>query len=285
VTPEPSLTIPPGTVLAQRPAPGTEVLPGAAVDLTVSAGGIVVPELTGQAQGAALTVLTGAQLVIGTVAQAYSQTVPAGSVISQSLPPGAPVLPGTPVDLVVSRGAAPSVMPDVVGQPRAQAVSAVADAGLVLGLVTVAHSDTVVAGSVISQSPSAGAELPPGMTVSIVVSLGAAPAVEGEGEPVAADTARQQLAEVHELADTNGDGIWSFDEAAAAVPGLTRAVFDALDTDADGQLSPGELGVDYSPGCAGCRGSGKAFDPTRMGDLFLMALGALGLAVMVPARR
>jgi hypothetical protein len=69
------------------------------------------------------------------------------------------------------------------------------------------------------------------------------------------------------------------------VTGLTQAVFNELDTNGDGQLASDELGVDASAGCTGCQGSKKAFDPTRMGDLFLMALGALGLAAMAPLRR
>jgi beta-lactam-binding protein with PASTA domain len=287
VTRQYSPTQPAGSVVSQSVAAGTVVLPVTPVGLVISNGPqpLPVPDLSGQTQSAATSALTGAGLVVGVITRQYSATVPAGAVLSQDPSAGTSVLPGTAVSLVISRGAQAAVVPKVVGQPQAQAETAIAGAGLVLGLVTAAYSDAVVAGSVISQSPAAGAELPPGMTVSIVVSLGAAPAAEGEGEPVDADTAREALNAAFADADTNGDDALSFEEAAARMSGLPRAVFDELDTDGDGQLASDELGVDDGAGCTGCQGGRKAFDPTRMGDLFLMALGAMGLAVMSTLRR
>jgi hypothetical protein len=159
--------------------------------------------------------------------------------------------------------------------------------------VSQVHSDTVAAGNVVSQSPAAGAEVQPGHAVDLVVSLGPVPAegepAEGEGEPVNTDTARQQLADNLDTADTNGDGALSFDEAVAAVPGLLRAVFNALDTNGDGQLSADELGVNRGAGCAGCRGGKGALSPLNRGlhlsDLFLFGLGLVGLVSMAGVRR
>jgi beta-lactam-binding protein with PASTA domain len=112
-----------------------------------------------------------------------------------------------------------------------------------------------------AQSPAGGTELPPGTAVSFVVSLGPAPVVEDEGEAVDSGAARGQLASVHVSADTNGDGRLSFEEATAALPGLTQAVFDELDTNGDGQLGEDELGVDSGGGCAGCQGGKSYFLP------------------------
>jgi beta-lactam-binding protein with PASTA domain len=142
----------------------------------------------------------------------------------------------------------------------------------------------VTAGNVISQNPAAGTELAPGSAVSIVVGLGPVPAegepAEGEGESVDTGPAQQRLAAAYDAADTNQDGILSFEESAAAVPGLTQTVFDTLDTSGDGQLSQDELGMQNGSGCAGCTGAKGAFSPGgRTGDLFLTAVGALGLAV------
>jgi hypothetical protein len=180
-------------------------------------------------------------------------------------------------------------MPDLVGQPRAQAASAVTGAGLVLGTVTENYSDTVPAGSVMAQSPAAGTELPPGTTVSLVVSLGPEPIAEGEGEAPNAETAKQELADAYDSADTNGDGTLSFGEAVASVTGLTRAVFDELDANGDGQLSAAELGLEDGAGCAGCQRGKGAVTPAdmgkRMGDLFLTGLGLFGLAAMATVRR
>ena len=280
-----SLTVPAGQIVSQAVAPGTMVLPGTAVDVAESLGGIAVPDVTGRPQAAAAASLTAAGLVLGSVTEAYSATVAAGSVVSQQPTAGTAVLPGTVVDVVVSRGAAPLYMPDLAGQSRTQAAAAVAAAGLTVGSVMEAHSATVAAGSVVSQSPAAGTEVPPGLAVSFVVSLGPAPAEgegEGEGEPVSADTAKTELAAALEDADGDGDGQLSFTEASAAVSGLTQPVFDALDTDSDGQLSAAELGV-AQDGCRGC--SGAKSRGAAGGDWLAVLVALLGLAAMAGARR
>jgi beta-lactam-binding protein with PASTA domain len=62
-------------------------------------------------------------------------------------------------------------VPDVVGMPEADAVSAITGVGLVAG-ASEAADETVPAGSVISQDPVAGSTVAVGSTVSIVVSTG-----------------------------------------------------------------------------------------------------------------
>jgi hypothetical protein len=231
---------------------------------------------------------------LGTVEQEYNATIPVGNVIRQTPVAGAQAFPGTAVNLVVSRGTQPSVMPDVLGKPQSEAESAITGAGLVVGGMTRVFSDAVAVGNVISQSPAAGTDLAPGMAVSIVVSLGPLPT---EGEPVDVDTARQQLAEMFGQADINGDGGLSFEEAASAVPGLTQAVFDELDVNGDGQLTPDELGFDAGCGCGGCRGAkilGDSPNPSKtrggivpgfLGDGFAVLFGMLGLMAMAGMRK
>ena len=86
--------------------------------------------------------------------------------------------------------------------------------------------------------------------------------------------------------DTNRDGFISFEEATAAVSGLSRDLFNQLDLDGDGQLSYAELGVAIRQGC-GClaRFAGKqpGLTPFPWSDLLVMLTGLLGLA-MVAAR-
>ena len=284
-----NLAVPVGTVLSQRPVGGALVQPGSAIDLVLSRGGIAVPDVVGKQQPAAEAVITNAILIVGTVTQQYSATVPVGVVVAQTPTAGASVLPSAAVDLVVSRGVQPSVMPDVLGEPQTQAETAVTAAGLALGPITQDFNNTVAAGNVIAQSPAAGTELPQGTAVSIVVSLGppsAVEPVEGEGEPADTGKLRQQLAAAYASADVNGDGRLSLEEALSAVTELTRNTFEALDTNADGQLTPDELGADTGTGCRGTKGAVGPSDWGRqMGDLFLLALGSMGLAVMFTHRR
>ena len=63
-------------------------------------------------------------------------------------------------------------VPDVVGLTQAAAESAITGAGLVVGAVTTASSETVAAGHVISQNPTAGSSVASGSGVALIVSIG-----------------------------------------------------------------------------------------------------------------
>jgi hypothetical protein len=108
VTTDNSDTVPFGDVISQDPVGGNVVLAGSDVDLVISLGpaDVVVPDVVGLPQGAAEGAIAGANLVVGAVTTENSDTVPAGNVISQNPGGGASAAPGTPVDLVVSDGAA-----------------------------------------------------------------------------------------------------------------------------------------------------------------------------------
>ena len=69
---------------------------------------------------------------------------------------------------------ADTVVPDVVGQSQADAEATIAGAGLTVGIVTTANSETVPVGDVISQDPSGGTNVSSGSSVDLVVSLGPA---------------------------------------------------------------------------------------------------------------
>jgi serine/threonine-protein kinase len=121
---------------------------------------------------------------VGAVDYEYSETVPEGRVISQDPAAGTLVLIGSSVDLVVSLGQS-ALVPGVIGQSEANAVSAINDASLEVGTVTYDYSDTVAAGLVISQDPVGGTLVPIGSSVDLVVSLGQpeVPDVVGRTEP------------------------------------------------------------------------------------------------------
>ena len=85
-----------------------------------------------------------------------------------------------------------AIVPDVVGQTQAAAEAAITAAGLSVGAVTTAASDTVPAGDVISQNPVAGTSVAPGSAVSLIVSSGPAlvsvPNVVGQTQAAAEAT-------------------------------------------------------------------------------------------------
>src|SRR5947207_2994372 len=180
VTMQSSTTVASGNVISESPTAGTRVASGSAVSLVVSSGPaqVAVPNVVGQTQAAAASAITGAGLTVGAVTQQSSSTVAAGSVISESPTAGTRGASGSAVSLVVSSGASPPTqvaVPNVVGQAQAAATSAITGAGLTMGAVTQQSSSTVAAGSVISESPTAGTRVASGSAVDLVVSSGAPP--------------------------------------------------------------------------------------------------------------
>jgi beta-lactam-binding protein with PASTA domain len=152
-----------------------------------------VPDVVGMTREAADSALAAADLRTGTVTEQFSETVPAGTVISQNPAAGTRVRRGSAVDLAVSKGPERVSVPDVVGMTEAAAEAALTTARLTVGNVTQEYHETVPAGTVISQNPAAGTSVAPGTAVDLVVSQGPTPSqtihVEGRvvfdtGEPV-----------------------------------------------------------------------------------------------------
>jgi 6-phosphogluconolactonase len=138
---------------------------------------VSVPNVVGLPQAAASTAITGAGLTVGTVTMASNASVASGSVVSEIPAPGAQVAVGSAVNLTVSTGpAGPGTVavPNVVGMTQAAASTAITAAGLKVGTVTMASSNTVASGSVISESPVAATKVAAGSSVNLTVSTGPA---------------------------------------------------------------------------------------------------------------
>ena len=112
-----------GKVLAQSIPGGQEAEKGTKVVLDVGDGPAPVPapELAGLDLAAAEDVLAGAGLKVGEKKYEVSETVPEGEVIEQSPPKGEEIEPGTPVDLVLSKG--PADPPPAPEPPPAEAAA------------------------------------------------------------------------------------------------------------------------------------------------------------------
>lgn len=172
-----SPTVPAGSVMSQVPSAGVNVAVGSAVVLTVSSGPplVAVPNVVGQTEAAAGGAVSGAGLVVGAVSQVNHASIAAGVVISQLPIGGTNVAPGSAVALTVSLGPALSVVPNVVGQTQAAAVSAIAAVGLNFGSLSQVYDGTIAVGLVISQSPAGGTSVPTGSAVNLTLSLGPQP--------------------------------------------------------------------------------------------------------------
>jgi fibro-slime domain-containing protein len=167
---EHSDTIAKDVVISQDPAAGTVVTVDSAVNLEVSLGGPIVPDVVGMAEATASSEITAAELTVGNITSDYSDTWSQGQVISQDPGAGTALSIGSPVDLVVSLGQ-PTV-PTVVGESEENAQSLITGQSLTVGNVGYQYDDTVAAGTVIDQDPVSGTTVPVGSPVDIVVSLG-----------------------------------------------------------------------------------------------------------------
>ncbi len=169
-----SATVPAGQVMNQTPPAGSTVEEDSLVHFVISTGPLMVtvPDVTGMAEANATETIENALLNIGSITTATSATVEAGNVISQNPPAGAVVQEGESVDIQVSAGPAPVSVPEIINMTQAEAETALAAVGLVLGNVSESHSLTVPQGNVLSQKPEAGQLAPPGSSVDITISSG-----------------------------------------------------------------------------------------------------------------
>jgi beta-lactam-binding protein with PASTA domain len=158
---------PAGKVFAEEPGAGTQVARQSVVKLSVPAANVVaVPNVVGNSATAATAELRAQGLAVGTSSVASSK--PRGTVLSQSPAAGAKVAKGSTVVIRVSRGMVS--VPDVVGQTRGTAVSAIRAAGLAPQAFTVPSAQPQ--GTVVSQNPQAGKRVPGGSRVRLNISSG-----------------------------------------------------------------------------------------------------------------
>jgi serine/threonine-protein kinase len=144
---------------------------GANTNTNPSGNGVTVANVANSLYEDALEALTAQDLVVLRVYE-QSDTVPAGVVIRQEPEAGTLVLPKTPITVYVSSGATEVVVPNLVGTQEANAVAMIEQAGLTVGSITVTGSPTVEEGVVITSDPVAGAKLPQGSVVNLILSNG-----------------------------------------------------------------------------------------------------------------
>jgi serine/threonine-protein kinase len=162
---------PRSTVLAQSPAPGSEVANGATITLDVSAGQqrSTIPRLAGLSREGAIDALRRNGLATGQIVE--QAAVEARGTVLRSQPDAGQVVPqGTAVDLVLSAGPAELSMPDVVGRGLSEVRATLEQLGLSVGEITYDSASTFPPGMIIAQIPAAAASVPVGGTVTLRVS-------------------------------------------------------------------------------------------------------------------
>jgi beta-lactam-binding protein with PASTA domain/tRNA A-37 threonylcarbamoyl transferase component Bud32 len=162
-----SETVPQGQVISTSPVADTSVKRATPVALVISQGRqpIQVTDWTGKPADQAIKALTGAKLKVDATKADWSDTVPAGAVLSQSPATGTLFL-GDPVVLVVSKGPQLVAVPDVFSKKVGDAKALLAGLGFMVKIDTVLGG---LLGFVKSQTIPAGTLAPSGSTITLVV--------------------------------------------------------------------------------------------------------------------
>jgi serine/threonine-protein kinase len=158
------------TVVSQAPASGARVDPGTAVKLIVSAGrsGVEVPDVVGLKAPAAIAKLKAAKL--GSKVVSVFSDKPKGTVVKQTPGPGDRAEAGTAIGLDVSKGDKRVAVPDLVGQPSADAQASLKRLGFTYTIIVVPSDQP--RGTVVSQDPQGGETASQGSNVRLNVARG-----------------------------------------------------------------------------------------------------------------
>lgn len=162
-----------GEIISSKPGGGDRIEAGGTVTLVVSKGAerYNVPALKSLTLKDAQTLLVKSSLSLGTVTSVFNRTVKKGVIISSSPLSGAALKKSTAVNLIVSKGIEEIPLTSYVGRSGEQALNELTTAGFDV-TPTYAFSDTVPIGTVISQTPDGGMNIPKGTKIRLIISKG-----------------------------------------------------------------------------------------------------------------
>lgn len=162
-----SETVQEGAVISATPPTGTELKRSSVVDLVVSRGRepITIPDVRGQTLRSAGQALDGLGLRSLKGDEVFSDSVPSGDVVSQSIDPGQTRFRGDEITLTVSKGPELVAVPGVEAQKYKDAVTAIEGAGLKAKVNRLPGGP----GLVLRQSPGSGSQVRPGSAVTLYV--------------------------------------------------------------------------------------------------------------------
>lgn len=163
-------TIPVDIVSGQEPVAGARVEVGELVVLVASDGpvGLAVPDLTSLSGPEAVRLL-GTLGFESTLVDVFDEVVPPGEVVGSVPAAGVRAPRGSAVEVRVSSGPEPRVVPEIVGVASVDAFAAIGRADLTVGDVTRRVSDDQPPGTVLSSDPAPGAQAPRDQPVDVVI--------------------------------------------------------------------------------------------------------------------
>ena len=157
-----------------------------------SSGDIAVPDVKGKTLVEAEAILKDNNLDF-TLKEEFDAKVPTGTVIKQSPGAGSHVKAGRKIQLTVSKGAEPGVVPDLKGKNLAEATEMLHAAKLAVGKVTVQYKEGAAQGAVLSQDIEAGKKVAAGTKVDLVVNISKGQSVVPDLKGLTLSDARERL--------------------------------------------------------------------------------------------
>lgn len=220
----------PGTVYQQNPKATMHRRRGSAIVIWVSQGKsrFVVPQLVGKSVDDASRELADQGFLLGVFKKVYDPSLPPGQVVSQLPLAGQEFITIPAVDLLIADNQQTDIgpMPNLIGQPLADAERQLARSGLHLARVVHVSSDTATPGSVLKQNIASDTPAKLGQSVELEVAMAAA-AVQLDNkrlqvQVVIPDGPPQQQVRI-KVIDTLGENVVC-DETKAPQDTVSRAV-------------------------------------------------------------
>lgn len=161
----------PGTLIDQRPLPGSRLRRGDNVHVALVAAptAVKVPLLTGLTVEAARAILEPIHLKMGALTKAPSTSVPQGQIIASMPATGAEVKVDSTVDLEISAGPPAQPVPSLIGKSRYRAKAILEKAGFTIGAVHYGSNDDYDGDVIIRQNPAANAVAAPGSKIDLTI--------------------------------------------------------------------------------------------------------------------
>lgn len=168
-------TVPVDAIIGQTPLPGEKVKKGRRILVTVSKGKeiAVIPYVKNMTEHQARNMLNKQGFMSGVLKKTFNDTIPLDRVIDAFPGCGTTISRDMKVSLILSKGPKPSSaeMPNVVGEPIADAKKKVEDAGLTVGKINYRNDPSLLPGTVVSQSISPGSAVPFETAADLTVSV------------------------------------------------------------------------------------------------------------------
>ncbi|PQZ90249.1 serine/threonine protein kinase [Arthrobacter sp. MYb227] len=171
-------SVKPGSVVSSDPSANTQVVKGSTVQLLISKGpeNLKIPAtLEGSSEATVRATLSELGFVVGNVTTKNDAQIPSGSLIETVPALGEQVKSGSSIDLIISTGMV--TVPELIELKVPEATNVLTAPGVGLRINVVEEENEIATpGTIIDQSPSRGAAVQQGSSVTVYVAK--APVVE-----------------------------------------------------------------------------------------------------------